>query len=131
MDNASAYGAEDWRFESFRGRKFLPFLLCWKTILEIIQEKTHNQICEGITHFTPERLRRTSTDEKQVLPTPQGKKNKKSGNNEEANRFSDIKQEKQHQELTHNIEGFDSGKLNPVSTEEKMVLPSKEGLWNE
>ncbi|CAJ0953421.1 unnamed protein product, partial [Mesorhabditis belari] len=81
---------------------------------EIIQEKTHNEICDGITHFTPERLRRTSTDEKQVLPTPQ-----------------DIKQEKQHQELTHNIEEFDSGKLNPVSTEEKVILPSKEDILRE
>ncbi|GMT05184.1 hypothetical protein PENTCL1PPCAC_27358, partial [Pristionchus entomophagus] len=60
---------------------------------DIAQEKTHQELTEGIEGFAPEKLRSVSTDEKNVLPSKE-----------------DIAREK----TLDAVEGFDATKLKHV-----------------
>lgn len=41
--------------------------------------------------------------------------------------FIDVQLERKHEEFKHGIEQFPTEKLKPVETDEKVLLPSKEG----
>ena len=41
----------------------------------------------------------------------------------------DLKQEKVHENLLHNVEGFDSTKLHHADTKERKVLPDTNSEW--
>ena len=41
----------------------------------------------------------------------------------------DLKQEKVHENLLHNVEGFDAAKLHHADTKERKVLPDTNSEW--
>lgn len=41
--------------------------------LDVKQERQHSQLIQGVENFKPERLKRTNTQEKMVLPNAEGK----------------------------------------------------------
>lgn len=47
------------------------FVIAWRET-DVEQEKQHNELIHDITEFRCDKLKRTSTSEKIVLPTPAG-----------------------------------------------------------
>jgi len=64
--------------------------------------------------FTPDKLKKTDTEEKTVLPSKE-----------------DIEKEKGQQALFQGIEGFNSANLKKTETQEKNPLPTKEVIEQE
>ncbi|CAI4223696.1 unnamed protein product [Auanema sp. JU1783] len=81
---------------------------------DVVQERQHVEMMNGIENFSANQLNKTETQEKVVLPSS-----------------DDIKAEKTHQELTQGIESFSPEKLKHTETSERVVLPSKEDLARE
>uniref|UniRef100_A0A1I7YX26 Beta-casein n=1 Tax=Steinernema glaseri TaxID=37863 RepID=A0A1I7YX26_9BILA len=104
-------------------KNVLPTKDVHRTILEstrsaparyLSQEKQHYEFKTGIQNFQRGQLKRTDTEEKQVLPS-----------------CEDVALERQHEEFKQGIESFHAEQLRTVKTEEKVVLPSKEDIVKE
>lgn len=76
-----------------------------------VNTKPSQALIEDVEKFTPSALKHVEVAEKARLPSTE-----------------DIETEKKHISLVTGVETFDKNKLKPTVTQEKIVLPDKEGL---
>nr|CAD7452790.1 unnamed protein product [Timema tahoe] len=81
---------------------------------DVRQERRHSDLIQGVESFSTDRLKRTNTNEKIVLPNAE-----------------DVATEKNQKALLQGVEAFDTGKLKHTETQEKNPLPDKDVVKQE
>merc|ERR1719361_3373434 len=117
---------------------------------DLKQEKTHEELQQGIAQFEPDKLKSVKTKEPasgaDLMKTEMATRATikavegfdaaalKKAETVEKNSLPDqeaIKAEKEHEQFKSGIEGFDKDKLKDVQTMEKNTLPTKETIEQE